>query len=511
MLVRGKVYLVGAGPGDPKLITVKALEALREADVVVYDRLASPNLLLHVKESAEKVYAGKKKNKHTLKQEEINQLLVDYALQGKTVTRLKGGDPYIFGRGGEEAEMLVKHGIEYEIVPGVSSFYAVPAYAGIPVTHRDYASSFYVVTGHETPEKLETTLNWEHITHAADTLIFLMGVSRIDFISEQLIKYGRSPSTPVAVIRWGTRAEQRTLVGSLSDIAELVREQNMLPPAVIIVGEVVQLREKLRWAEQRPLFGRRVLVTRSRTQSSEMIARIEQLGGEAVGFPVLQIAPIRDEARLAVLDQALQTLDTYDWIVFTSVNGVKQFFSRHRALRLDIRKASRARFVAVGPKTAEALLDYGLPAEELPESYQAESLAELLLSKLEPGERVLIPRSAIAREVIPDTLRAAGYETDVVDVYDNVAVDTNADWIADMLQSGDIHVITFTSSSTVHHFISALQRAGVEDATELANRCLIVCIGPITEAAAREHGLQVTAMAEEATIDSMIATLCSLT
>lgn len=507
MRVRGKVYLVGAGPGDPKLITLKALEVLRQADVVIYDRLVSPNLLLQVKESAERIYAGKKKNKHTLKQEEINQLLVDHAQQGKVVVRLKGGDPMVFGRGGEEAEVLAEHGIDYEIVPGISSIYAVPAYAGIPVTHRDYASSFYVVTGHESPEKLRSSIHWEFLVHAADTLIFLMGVSRLDVICEQLMRHGRSPDTPVALIRWGTRAEQRTLIGTLGDIVRRAREAKFLPPAVIVAGDVVRLRDKLLWAEKRPLFGKRILVTRSRSQASELAKRIEELGGEAVTFPVLQFAPIRDEARLAALDEAIASLAAYDWLVFTSVNGVEYFFRRVREKRQDIRQI-RGRIAAVGPRTAEALLGHGLVAEELPDLYQAEGLAELLLQKLQPGERVLIPRSSIARDYLPETLRAAGYEADAVDVYDNLPMASHTDWIVDMLRMGDLHVITFASSSSVHYFIEALRQHGVKDPSELANRCQIACIGPLTEAAAKEHGLNVSMTAREATIESLVAALC---
>jgi len=509
--VSGKVYLVGAGPGDPKLITLKALEAVQQADVVVYDRLVSPILLMHVKQTAEKIYAGKKKNLHTLTQDEINQLLVDYALQGKIVTRLKGGDPTVYGRGGEEAEMLTRYGIDYELVSGVSSIYAVPAYAGIPITHRDYASSFYVVTGHEKPDKLRSSLRWEHITHAADTLIFLMGVSRIDVISEQLILHGRDPMTPVALIRWGTRVEQKTLIGTLADIARKVEESGFLPPAVIVVGEVVQLREKLQWFEKRPLFGKRILVTRARAQASEMIRQIEALGGEAVSYPVLQIEPVRDAERLAILDRVLEQIAQYNWIVFTSTNGVQHTFDRMRELRIDTRSMAGAKIVAIGPKTAEALLDRGVVSEELPATYQAEALAEYLLPKLTAGEKVLIPRSAQARDVLPDTLQSAGYEVDAVDVYDNVPAEEHTSWIVDMLESGDISIITFASSSSVRYFVEALQRYGVTEPEQLINRYKVVCIGPITEATAREHRLAVSATAREATIASMLETLTEMT
>lgn len=508
--MKGKVYLVGAGPGDPRLITLKALDAVRHADVIVYDRLISPILLMHAKPEAKRIYAGKKKNLHTLTQDQINQLLVDYALEGKTVTRLKGGDPTVYGRGGEEAEMLMRHGIDYEIVPGISSIYAVPAYAGIPITHRDYASSFYVVTGHEKPDKLVSSLRWEHIAHAADTLIFLMGVSRIDVICEQLVRHGRDPETPVAVIRWGTRAEQKTLVGQLSDIAQKVRESGLLPPAVIVVGEVVRLRETLQWVEKRPLFGQRILVTRARSQASGMARRIEELGGEAVSFPVLQIEPVRDEKRLAVLDEALRKIDQYDWIVFTSANGVEYTFKRLRELRIDIRKLSGAKIAAIGPQTAAALLERGIVVEDLPAIYQAESLAEHLLEKVQLGERVLVPRSAEAREVLTDTLRHAGHDVTAVDVYDNLPAQSHVSWVVDMLESGDISIITFTSSSSVRYFVQSLQSCGIEAPEHLINRCKAVCIGPITEETARQYGIKVSATAREATIPSMIETLCGI-
>lgn len=508
--MKGKVFLVGAGPGDPKLITVKALEVLQQADVVIYDRLISPQLLMYTRADALKVYVGKEKDRHTLKQEEINENLVRYALQGKTVVRLKGGDPTIFGRVGEEANELVKHDIPFEIVPGVSSVYAVPAYAGIPITHRDHASSFYVVTGHEKPEKLVTSLNWQHLAHAADTLIFLMGVSRIETIREQLLRHGRSPATPVALIRWGTRAEQATLICTLDDVADKVKEMNFLPPAVIVIGDVVQLRNTLQWAENRPLFGKRILVTRARSQASEMIRQIEQLGGEAISFPVLAIKPVQDEKRLAVLDEALDQLKDYTWLVFTSVNGVQCFFRRMRERRIDVRSLAHARIAAVGPKTAEELEERGLMCEPLPDAYQAEGLVDKLLPLLQPSDKVLIPRSSIARDVLPQALREAGIEVRPIDVYDNVPVDDHADWIVEMLQHGDIDIITFASSSSVKYFVESLRGQGISTPQDILGQVKIACIGPITEATVKEYGLEVSGTAKEATIDSMIDLLQQL-
>ncbi|WP_025705660.1 uroporphyrinogen-III C-methyltransferase, partial [Paenibacillus graminis] len=338
----GKVYLVGAGPGDAKLITVKGLECVQKADVLVYDRLASPRLLKWMKPGGQKIYVGKLPDRHTMKQEEINQLLVDLALEGKTVVRLKGGDPTIFGRVGEEAELLRRHGILYEIVPGVTSAISVPAYAGIPVTHRDMASSLSIITGHESPDKLDHSIHWDKVTNATGTLVFLMGVAKIGYISAQLIKHGRPPETPVALVRWGTRADQETLTGTLADIEAKVKAAGFESPAVIVVGEVVLQREQLMWAEALPLFGKRIVVTRARSQASELVNRIEELGGEPYEFPVIETRMPEGAGQRADIAAALAALEEYDYVFFTSVNGV-EFFWRHLAeLKVDIRGLHRA-------------------------------------------------------------------------------------------------------------------------------------------------------------------------
>ncbi len=326
----GMVYLIGAGPGDPKLITLRGLECLQQAEVVIYDRLASPRLLTYVPALAERIYVGKGPDCHTLRQEEINQLLVRKAQEGKIVARLKGGDPFVFGRGGEEAEALVAAGIPFEIVPGITSAIAVPAYAGIPVTHRDYTSALAIVTGHEDPNKADSSIEWEHLTAAAGTLVFLMGLENLARIVQQLIKYGRSPKTPIALIRWGTRPEQEVVTGTLEDIAQKARDAKFTSPVVIIVGEVVQMREKLRWIEKRPFFGRRIAVTRSRAQASVLTKKLEALGAEVWEFPTIEIAPAAD---YGPLDACLRQLNTYQWIIFTSVNGVDAFFKRLRETR----------------------------------------------------------------------------------------------------------------------------------------------------------------------------------
>lgn len=503
---KGKVYLVGAGPGDPKLITVRGLEAIRKADVVVYDRLANPSLLKHLKPGAEKVYVGKLPDRHTLKQEVISQLLVDYALEGKIVARLKGGDPSVFGRVGEEAELLADNGIEFDIVPGITSAIAVPAYAGIPVTHRDFTSSLAVVTGHECPKK-ESNIDWGKLSTATGTLIFLMGVSNIASIRDVLIANGKPADTPVAVIRWGTRPEQRTLVGTLETIVERVEESKFKSPAVIIVGRVVTLRDKLSWFERKPLFGRRVLITRSRQQASELAEQIDALGGETYEYPVIRFQPPTRPEAVQALDEALGRLSVYDWVILTSPNGVEFFFHHLKERKLDIRALHGARIAAVGPGTADALLDRGLIADVLPGKYQAEDLLEVLERQVQPGQRVLIPRADIARDVLPAGLRKLGVEVTEIDAYETVPTDEDADELIRMLQEGELQAATFTSSSTVTGFMSILRRSGVEEPASLLTDVQIVCIGPVTAETAEREGLRNVLVAKEATIPSLVEAL----
>ncbi|WP_236337447.1 uroporphyrinogen-III C-methyltransferase [Paenibacillus auburnensis] len=504
----GKVYLVGAGPGDAKLITVKGLECIQKADVLVYDRLASPRLLKHMKPGGQKIYVGKLPDRHTMKQEEINQLLVDLALEGKTVVRLKGGDPTIFGRVGEEAELLRRHGIYYEIVPGITSAISVPAYAGIPVTHRDYASSLSIITGHESPDKLDRSIHWDKVTNATGTLVFLMGVAKIGYISDQLIKHGRPPETPVALVRWGTRADQETLVGTLADIEDKVKAADFQPPAVIVVGDVVLQRKQLQWVEALPLFGKRIVVTRARSQASELVDRIEELGGEPYEFPVIETVMQENAEKKAAIASALGALEAYDWVFFTSANGV-EFFWRHLAeLKVDIRGLHRAKIGAVGPATAAALAERGLMAEELPARFQAEGLLEAFGPRLEPGQKVLLPRGDLAREWLPDKLRELGLEVTEVDTYETVVTGEDDIELIRLLEEKRIHAITFTSSSTVRNFISILERMGLEDPLQLLAGVTIACIGPVTEETAVEAGLTPGLLPEEATIEGLVQELC---
>ncbi|MFD0694130.1 uroporphyrinogen-III C-methyltransferase [Paenibacillus sp. GCM10027628] len=504
---KGKVYLVGAGPGDPKLITIRGLEAIQKADVIVYDRLASPRLLKHRKPEAELIFVGKLPDKHMLKQEEINQLLVDLALQGKVVTRLKGGDPSVFGRVGEEAELLADNDVTYEIIPGITSSIAVPAYAGIPVTHRDFTSSVAIVTGHEYPNKTYSSLDWEHLAKAIGTMVFLMGVANLEQICRELIRCGKPPQMPVALVRWGTWTEQATITGTLEDIAEKVKQANFQSPAVIIVGEVVKLREKLAWIEKKPLFGRRVLVTRARSQASELVDRIDELGGEAVEFPVIRLQPPSRPETLQELDAALDKLHEFDWILLTSVNGVEFFFRRLREKRIDVRRMGNARIAAVGPKTAEALAERGFLADVLPVIYQGEGMLEAIRSELKPGQKVLLPTADLARDYLPSKLKELGLEVTEVDVYENVLALEDGEEVVSLLQNQGIHIITFTSSSTVTNLIEALRQLGVDDPLDLLKGVEIACIGPKTAETAREIGLPVTYMAKEATVASLAESL----
>jgi len=497
---KGKVFLVGAGPGDPKLITVRGLETIKLADCIVYDRLASPRLLAHARPDVELIYCGKLPDRHTLTQEEINQVLVDKALEGKVVTRLKGGDPSIFGRVGEEAEELVKHDIPFEIVPGITSGIAAPAYAGIPVTHRDYNSSLAIVTGHERPEKTESSINWEKLATAVETIVFYMGVGNLPFIREQLIKYGRSPQTPVALVRWGTTVDQETLVGTLENIVEKREEAGLTNPAIIIVGEVVKLRDKLQWFEKKPLFGKRVLVTRARSQASELSEKIAELGGEAYEFPLVKMVPPTDPRPL---DEAISQLGSFDWVIFTSPNGVGFFFKRLRELGADIRQM-QAKIAAVGPKTAEALLEKGLAVNVLPGEFRAEGLLDSLEGQLKPGEKVLLPRADIAREVLPRELRDRGLEVTEVDTYETVIDAENAAETIELFREKAISIVTFTSSSTVKNFVQALAQ---ENLQELLEGVQIACIGPVTADTAKELGLAVDIVAKDFSIQGLLDAL----
>ncbi|MCL1851957.1 MAG: uroporphyrinogen-III C-methyltransferase [Peptococcaceae bacterium] len=499
---KGVVYLVGAGPGDPGLMTVKGLSCIKKADVLVYDRLVASKLLSYAPAQAEMIYVGKSPDHHALPQDEINLLLVDKALEGKCVVRLKGGDPFLFGRGGEEAECLIDHGVSFEVVPGITSALAVPAYAGIPVTHRDYTSGVCIVTGNEDPLKEDSALDWSKIALSANTLIFLMGMANLGSICLRLLENGRAPQTPVALIRWGTRPEQRTLVGTLATIETYARSANFANPAVIVVGDVVNLRAKLSWIEKRPLFGKRVLVTRTREQASRLTQAIEERGGEAYEFPAIKVVPALPED-VARLDDALREAAAYKWIVFTSVNGVTSFFGRLEALEMDVRDLKGPRLCAIGPKTAEELRRKGLRVDFLPELFRAEQIVEGLRDKVAAGDKILLPRANIARKVLPEALAEMGAIVDEIVAYRTVQAEPkdSGERMRQELRDGRIQIITFTSSSTVTNF---LKLVGVDSIPEWRDQVKVASIGPITSETAERMGLTVDWEAEEYTIEGLI-------
>ena len=506
----GTVYLIGAGPGDPKLITVGGAEALRLADVVVYDRLAHPRLLDWARADAERVYVGKQADKHAMKQEDINALLAERAKEGKAVARLKGGDPFVFGRGGEEAEFLRERDVPFVVIPGVTSAIAAPAYAGIPVTHRDAASSFAVITGHErddaresgtrTAGQAEGRRRWDKIAHAADTLVFLMGVENLEEIAGQLQANGRSPETPVALVRWGTWAgQQETLVGTLGDIVEKVRAAGFKAPAVTVVGEVVRLRERLRWFDVGPLAGKRVVVTRAREQASEFAEKLRTRGAEPVEFPLIRIVPPAEG--YAALDDALIRVGTYDWVCFASAPAVHAFCDRLMHAGKDARALATARIAAVGPATSAALAARGLIADFQPQATTGAGLGAEL-----PGEvgenNILVPRAKEGDEGLIEALTARGAVVDAATAYENVLDGAGADEVRQRLLSGTVDAVTFTSSSTVKNFVAAL------DGAALPASVTVACIGPSTAKTAREMlGREPEVVASEHTTEGLIAAL----
>ena len=499
----GMVYLVGAGPGDYRLISMKAVDCLKMADVVVYDRLADDRILRWAPAEAEYIYVGKASSNHTMKQEDINQLLVDKAKEGKCVVRLKGGDPFVFGRGGEEGLLLRQNNLPFEIVPGITSAISVPAYAGIPVTHRAVATSFAVVTGHEDPTKGESNMRWEHLAMGVDTLVFLMGVANLPHITSKLIDNGRSADTPAAVIRWGTKPEQRTLITTVGKAAEDVAKNGIKPPAIFIVGEVVKLRDSLQWFDnlaQRPLFGKRILVTRARSQASKLTAKLENLGAEVIEVPAITITDPTD--LYAALDQAIGQLQDYHWVMFTSANGVKHFFARLLQAGKDARALGYAKIVAIGSATAVELKKYGLVADVVPGEYRAEGIIEAMKGKLPPHAKILLPRAEEAREILPEKLREMGAEVDVVSAYRTVCAAADGEALTSELNEGRIDMVTFTSSSTVKNLVNIIGSADVLNGVKTA------CIGPVTADTAKSLGIEPDIVAKEYTIDGLVEAIC---
>ncbi|MEG1517431.1 MAG: uroporphyrinogen-III C-methyltransferase [Raoultibacter sp.] len=490
------VFLVGAGPGDPGLLTVKGKKALKSADVLIYDRLVSPRLLELAGASCELIYVGKDPNKHTLPQHEINELIADKATGSNVVVRLKGGDPFVFGRGGEEAEVLRERGIEYDIVPGVTSAIAAPAYAGIPLTHRQMASSFTVITGHEHADKSESSIQWEHVAHLRGTLVFLMGMDNLSQIVGNLVEQGMDASTPVAVVHYGTWAIQKTGCGTLSTIETLVERQEIKNPSVIVVGQVAALREKLQWLERKPLFGKTIVVTRARLQASALSVKLEELGAHVQEFPAIEITP---PSNPSLLVDAIKNLPLFQWVVFTSANGVEAFFAEADAQGEDARCLAGKQVVAIGSATQAALARCGIKQVFVPEEFCAEGIVALLADKLQPLDRVLIARAEEARDILPKTLTEYGAIVSDVAAYRTRAAAKCYEPLIEALREGKVDGITFTSSSTVRNLIESLQGQ-----ITLLEGIALYSIGPITSQTLGDFGLSPQVQADTYTIDGLV-------
>ncbi|MGH7786281.1 MAG: uroporphyrinogen-III C-methyltransferase [Candidatus Binatia bacterium] len=496
----GTVYLVGAGPGAPGLLTLDGQRCLQRADVVVYDYLANPCLLDHAPAQVERVLVGKHGGGARVEQTVITALLIERARRGLQVVRLKGGDPFVFGRGGEEAEALAEAGVPFVVVPGVSAAVAVPAYAGIPLTHRDLASSFTVLTGYEYPDKQELAVHWDAVSQRGNTLVFLMTTRQLEANMARLLAHGVAPDTPAAVIRWGSMAEQETVVGTVADIAARAMARHLQPPAVAVVGQVVALRERLQWFERRPLFGRRIVVTRPRAQAAGFIDTLAAAGADVLACPTIEIvAPPSWQP----LDEAIARLASYDWLVLTSVNGVAKFFERLAAGRRDVRALHGVRLAAVGPETAAALEARGLLVDVVPQEFRAEGVAAAMTAAGIAGARVLLARAAEAREILPRLLREAGAAVDEVASYTTVPPRTDASEVRARLADGTVDLVTFTSSSTVRNFLALVGA----DAAALLSRTAIGCIGPITADTARAAGLTVALQPSAYTIPAFTAAI----
>lgn len=494
------VYLVGAGPGDPGLITVKGMSCIKKADVVVYDYLVSKSLLKNARHDAEIIYVGKQGNKHTMEQEDINQLLVDKANENKTVTRLKGGDPYVFGRGGEEGIVLREHNIPFEVVPGITAAIATPAYAGIPVTHRSYTSTFGLITGHEDPTKDHSEIDWEKLSTGIGTLTFYMGIKNLPNIVKQLTRYGRPRNTPAAVIRWGTTTSQKTVVGTLADIVE--KAKDIKPPAITIVGEVVKLRDQLNWFETRPLFGKTIVVTRSRDQASEFSERLIDLGANVIEFPTISITGPED---FEPLDKEIRRLDSTAWIIFTSVNGVDSFFQRIFDLGRDVRDLKGVKICAIGPATTERIKGFHVKIDCQPPKYVAESVVDVL-KKVDDlkGKHILMPRADIARSYLPEELQKLGADVADVIAYKTVIADSEDGTVLEQLKDGTIDIVTFTSSSTVRNFVQII---GKDNFDKIKEKVQFASIGPITTETAEDMDITLSIKADEYTIPGLVTAI----
>jgi uroporphyrinogen III methyltransferase / synthase len=498
------VYLVGAGPGDPGLITVRGAELLARAEVVVYDALINRDLLRLAPAGAELIYAGKRSNAHSIPQEQLNQLLVDKARSGKCVVRLKGGDPYVFGRGAEEAEELAAASVGFEVVPGVSSSIAGPNYAGIPLTHRDHGSAFTVITGHEDPSKDEPEVDWSQVAKAPGTKVVLMGIARIRQIADQLIANGTAAATPVAMIRWATTGRQQTLVGTVKTIADLAEKEDFKPPGLVVIGDVVTLREKLNWFERRPLFRRRIVVTRTREQASQLSRRLLELGADVLEIPTIRIDP---PAKRHLIAEVLLELNSYDWLVFTSPNGVSAFFDFFFKAFEDLRDIGGARIAAVGPATTAKLREFHLKVDAMPAEYVGAKIAGAIseFGSIE-NLKILLLRAEEANPELPRELERLGAIVDDAPCYKTVPETEDRNGAAARLLEEGTDWLTFASSSAVASFHARF------DLNKLLTRypgIRLVSIGPETSKAIVALGLKPSLEAREHTVEGLVKAILS--
>ncbi|PKM52066.1 MAG: uroporphyrinogen-III C-methyltransferase [Firmicutes bacterium HGW-Firmicutes-7] len=492
----GKVFLVGAGPGDEKLITVKGMEKIKQADVIVYDELANDRLLSYSKEACEEIYVGKKAGNHALPQEKINELLVELAKQGKNVVRLKGGDPYVFGRGGEECQVLKAAGISFEVIPGVTSAIGGLAYAGIPITHRGCASSFHVITGHLQSTDLE--LDFESLTKIKGTLVFLMGVENLENICTKLMHYGKAPDTPAAIIYRATTPYQKVVEARLDLLVATAKEEKIQPPSLIVIGEVVNFRSQLSFFEEQPLFGKKIVVTRSRVQASTLATKIEDLGGLAITCPILKNEPVETE-RLSIM---INRLPVYTHIMFTSVNGVELFFKALFYGKKDTRTLGKIKITAIGNATAASLLNYGIIPDYVPEKFVGEAIMELLKDKLTANDHILLPRSENSRDFLVTELSKI-CRVDEFITYRTIAETERLNNLDNLVKAGEMDYVTFASSSTVDYFIDLIGT----DYHAVLKGVKLISIGPITTSQLASYGLEADYEAKEHTIDGIIEAL----
>ncbi len=492
-----KVFLVGAGPGDPGLLTLRAKQVIETCDVMIYDYLANKDFLRWCKADCEVLYVGKKGGDHTLPQDKINELIIEKAREGKDICRLKGGDPYVFGRGGEEAEELVEAGIDFEVVPGITAGVAAPAYAGIPVTHRDHTTSVCFITGHEDPTKEKSGHNWSVYGQSNSTLVFYMGVRNLPMIARNLMDNGRAPETPVALVRWGTRCTQQSMLSTLENVAADAAERGFKAPSIIVVGGVCSLHDKLAWFEKKPLLGKGVVVTRAREQASGLVDILGSKGACVYEFPTISVEHIGDYADVEV---AILGLAGYDWLVFTSVNGVKFFWEQLEIIGLDTRILGGIQVAAIGPATADALRQKGVNPDFIPEKYVAEHVVDGLLKKGIQGSKVLIPRARVAREVLPEKLREAGCDVQVLPVYETRLAGSDVEEVRAAMKAGKVQYVTFTSSSTVQNFFELMPPE--EFKTYVGVK--IASIGPVTSTTIHEYGFTVDVRPEEYTIPGLV-------